>query len=703
MADAVKDFITLLESDPRQKARTLINAGWRVFYAALFGESFVEGLDSEETDDCHHSEAIEWHWKARLALLRGERPPGDWFVYFPTWARGNMKTTIGRAMLVTDAILSWAHHKSGYALIPGGSSNKIKTHASSIEAMLHSPRVVAVCPLLSRVKRNEMGRSRGWTATYIHTEAGYVFHFLGIEQGMAGANIEGVRPTFIQPDDIDSRDDSPLITERKFRALTWEILPSRQADTLVYWAQNIISRYSVRYRIEKQHVAVLTNRKPTQPVPAVRGLKVERRLVDGIWRDVVIDGRCTWRRWNLQRVQDEIDTYGLTAFLREAQHEVEQTNLDLMVHTWDDRVHVISESEFALVYGTRRMPASWMKEWGSDWARTKTSRHANVALWRTISPPLSPLPGMQFIFYPMSFPANSQPEDVAERILGCLEQPKGTTWQQMRRDALARVNAVSFTRTQLERIEYEQRIMEEIFPPLVVPVLEKHHCAGGVNSHEREDVRRIFNAVYGMRCTGVNPKKFGGIEQINRDFYVDYSLEHPFRPGESGYTRTFLVVPDDPAAEEEERVVAGRRGVVRRPVPFMESVMPEELEDHDLFRFQMVNWRTRPAKLTEMGEIIDIPEKANDDFGNVLQMLAVGRPLQVRPLEPAEEFQMLLPDRVRETKQKMKDGFGVTKEEQQQMETARYFAYLELLHKYGDKMEDEDFVFDLDKDVAYLM
>lgn len=687
MSEPFNEFITLLESDPRQKARSLILQGWKSFYSAVFGDGFVEALDSAETDDRHHSEAIEWHWNARLALLNGRRPPNDWFVYFPTWARGNMKTTIGRAMLITDAILSWAHYKSGYALIPGGSSNKIQQHASSISAMLHNPRVMAVCPPLGRVKKNEMGHSRGWTATYIHTEAGYVFHFLGIEQGMAGANIDGVRPTFIQPDDIDSRTDSPLMTERKYRALTLEILPARQADTLIYWAQNIISRYSVRYRIEKQHVAVLTNRKPTRPIPAVRGLKIERSLIDGIWREKVVDGRCTWRVWNLQRVQDEVDTYGLVAFLREMQHEVEQTELDLMIHQWNDRVHVISESEFALVFGTRKMPESWPKEWGNDWARTKTARHANVALWRTVSLPLTPLPGMQFIFYPMSFPPNSQPEDVAERLLGCLEQPEGTTWEDIRRSALARINAATFCRTQLERIEYEQRVMEEIFPPIVTEVLEKHNCVGGVNSHERDDVRRIYNAVYGMRCTGVNPRKFGGIEQINRDFYVDYSMEHPFRPGEPGYTRTFLVVPDDPAAEEEEREIYGRRGWVRRPVPFLESAVPEELEDSDLFRFQMANWRHIPAKLTYSGEVIDVPEKANDDFGNVLQMLVVGRPLLAREMTPAEEFSILLPDKVKETEKRMKQALEVTKQEQQEAEAARFFAYLELLNKYKDSEE----------------
>jgi hypothetical protein len=693
LAKSLQQLADQITNDPRQRLLDLADRGWQAFYAEMFGQDFVDAMDSAETDDTHHSDAVSWHWEARNAILQGQRPPNDWFVYFPTWARGNMKTTVARAMLITDALLTYAHGQRGYALIPGGTKNKVKTHSASIEGMLHSPKVLEYCPALSRVKQTALGRSRGWTASYFETDAGYVFHFVGLEEGMAGANLEGVRPSFIVPDDIDNRNDSPVEAETKYRVFTSEVLPSRQAGTLVFWAQNIISRLSVRYRIEKQHALVLTNRKPTVAVPAVRGLITERQTMpSGIIKNVVLAGKPTWRAWNLERVQDEIDTYGLEAFLREMQHEVEQSIEGLLMKNWNDQVHVISVSEFQSIYGTRSMPPSWPKEWVNDWARTKTARHANVAFWRTVSAQNTPLPGVTFIFHPMSFEANAQVEDVAERLLTALQptvdvgRDRQMTWNELRVEELIRSDALSHTRTQLARLEYERDALVELLPKYTEPVLTKHRVVGGVNSHEREDIRDIFNRVYAMQCAGVNPGKFGGIEQLNRDMMVDIGTPHPFRPEQMGYTRFFLVVPDDTSAEQEALRREGPYGTVYPPPRFTDATAPEQLHDHELFRYQMVNWRTVPAVVTVNGEIVDVPEKSNDDFGNALQMCAVNGPLRNVPLSAREEYEELIPEHI---KRLAEDGGPMTKAKQYQIEMARFLANAQMVEKYGDDYEEE--------------
>jgi hypothetical protein len=199
-----------------------------------------------------------------------------------------------------------------------------------------------------------------------------------LDEGVAGANFDDIRPTLIVPDDIDDREDSPVISENRFQTFTRAVLPTRQANTLVFYAQNLISRFSCMYRIWKQHARVLTNRYVTEPIPAVRGLVTETRTVNGIVKDVVVAGETTWHGWNRQRIQEEIDTYGLPAFLRECQHEVEQSKEGLALQHWDDAVHVISRSEFAAVYGTRTKPQRWHGFGFNDFARTKTKYHANV-------------------------------------------------------------------------------------------------------------------------------------------------------------------------------------------------------------------------------------------------------------------------------------------------------------------------------------
>jgi hypothetical protein len=74
----VKEHITLwdgtehLTADNTTLAAELEAKGWRPWYAEIFGQSFVDTLDSEETDDKHHSQAIEWHWNTRRALIRIE-------------------------------------------------------------------------------------------------------------------------------------------------------------------------------------------------------------------------------------------------------------------------------------------------------------------------------------------------------------------------------------------------------------------------------------------------------------------------------------------------------------------------------------------------------------------------------------------------------------------------------------------------------
>ena len=62
----------ILAPKNNQKARNLAEQGWQATYAELFGQSFVDALDSAETDDTHHSEALEWHWKARLGMISCE-------------------------------------------------------------------------------------------------------------------------------------------------------------------------------------------------------------------------------------------------------------------------------------------------------------------------------------------------------------------------------------------------------------------------------------------------------------------------------------------------------------------------------------------------------------------------------------------------------------------------------------------------------
>lgn len=599
------------------EAYRLEQKGWREWYRTIFGDAFVDAFGTD-----HHAEALEWHWMSRTAFLRGGKP--DFFAYFPIWSRGNGKTTLLRALIIADACLSITANKPSYALIVGGTKKKAKGTAVTISQMLTLPSIKQYYPQLAKVKETDQGQSQGWTADFIYTDANAVFNFIGLDEGVAGTNVADVRPTLIAPDDIDDREDSPVISEGRFQTFTRAVLPTRQHNTLVFFAQNLINRYSTMYRIYTQQERVLTNRKPTDPVPAVRDLKTEQRTIGGIIKDVVIAGKPSWKKWDLDRVQEEIDTYGLSAFLRECNHEVEQSKEGLILHNYDDDVHVITESEFTAMY-----PGGWQSwaKWPfNDWARTKTKYHANVAGYITVSSANTRLPGMTFVMHPMSFPPNSLPEDVGERLLSVLRQPLPYTWNDLIKDALHRANASTHTKTFAERLAFERDYLSKLVPQYSKPVLQEFNVHSGVMSHSEDTVRGVFNSVFGFGFQPSNPTKTGGIEDINRAMRVDYTSPHPFRPEQKGYTRWFLVVPD-----------------VNRK--YQDAMRPDDLHDDRLIRYQLKNWRHQDPKLTVTGEAIDDPLKLNDDFGQALQMVYFSKILTNVTLSKVEKVEAELAEK----------------------------------------------------------
>ena len=617
-----------------QLVKTLVAQGWRATWAACFGQEFVDILAP------HHIEAIEWHWNSRLAFLTKERP--EYLAYFPIWSRGNMKSSVAERIVVVDGILHYAYKEPGYCLYLSKNKDKVQEHIANVEALLASERVRRICPQLSSPQRTEItNQQRRWTSSFLKTEANYAIQGGTLDSGLAGSRVGETRVTLILPDDIDGREDSPVIAETRFRQLTTEILPMRQANTLVFFAQNLISRYSVMYRIQTGQARVLTNRKPAEPIPAVVDLVTEQRTVDGIIKDVYVSGTPSWQAWDIQRIQDEIDTEGLESFLRECQHQVSQTRDEVILYNYHDSVHVISESEFVAKFGSADAWLTWRKKPGNDWARTKTDKHANVAAWMTISPMDSAFPNVRFLMKPHSFPANSSPEDVAEALLSDLSPVAydKVKWKDLRYELLRGSQAMKHAANDSERLEFERGALSKIIPKYSKPLLQRCNVQQGDMSHEMKTVRQIYSQIYSLGFRGVNPGKHGGTEAINRDMRVDFDEPHAFRPDEMGYTRWYMVVPDDPT---NPYTLDGE--TIFKPKPYPLAVSTNDLWDDDLCRFHFSNCRYRPPKLTESGEQIDEPEKIYDDFFNLMQMLYVGNPLTGSSLTVNQKVDLLIPE-----------------------------------------------------------
>lgn len=658
--------------------RAVIKTGYQATWSFLFDtprRPLVSRLAK------HHHKTIKWHWAARHRLSRlavekehlemqlaseaidaetwgtliaaaEVRHHCRYLADFEIWSRGHMKTTVARRIAVVDALISMYYGVPGYCLYVSGTGGKIEKHSKSVDRLLKSAIIQKHAPLLAQVKRDEGGsRTLGWSATFFYTSANYVFHFGSLGEGLAGGNVEDIRPTCIILDDIDSRENSVVQSEKNFQQLTTEILPMGTIGTLTIWPQNYINRYSSLYKIDKEQVNVLVNRRPSKPIPAITNMVTEpRRVAGGPVRDVIVAGEPTWQFYGLKECQDEINRMGLPAFLRECQHDVEASTEGLMLHAYDDAVHVISESEFCSVYGTLESRKTWSKWLFNDWARTKTKYHANVAGELTVASQNRPLPGFTYLFNPMSFMPNSTPEDVAERILGnyatfAIPQSNGDkpkTWQDLRLDTLHRRDVPRHLKERRQQLEFERKVLSEIIPQYSKPVLSAWNVLGGAMSHSEDTVRDLFRTVYGIFLSPSNPGKFDALDDINRAMMVDYTEPHPFRPHQLGYSRWFIVVPDD--TDDPEPCISERTGKkIFRPRAFPGAIKPDDLHDHDLIRYQFCNYRRAEPKLTVTGETIDDVIKTDDDFFQGVQMVYHKKLMTNVPLSDEELVEEHMP------------------------------------------------------------
>ena len=598
-------------TDPRA---AFVESDWRTVWPELFGEEFAADRLAP-----HHLEAIEWHWEARKTLLAGSRPEHD--AYMALWSRGHIKTTIARRISIIDAGLSG----EGYCLYVGGTQEKIKTHAASVETLLGSAPVRRRFPKLSQVRKSEVsGQSKGWTQLFIYTDHGYVFHFVSLEQGVAGANVDNIRPTLIVPDDIDSRTDSAALAAKKLEIFLREILPTKQDNTLIFHAQNLINRRTITYQIAKQKVKALATRKPTKPIPAFRNFKTEPQTINGQMFDIIVSGEPTWpQAYGLERGQRDINTYTLEAFEAECQHNVEQQKTGLILPEWDENVHLITWSQFEAVFGARVIPPHWQKAVLHDWGNT----HPCVVSCLATASANSRMPGAIFLFAGLTFPQNTRYEDVALDVIERLAvDPLGrpivdtsplrkatgavVTWNS------GRVTDILDTPHEIARTQIRGQVEDWL-----------RKDRGWVMwhmSHEQKTIRQGYHAYYGLPFQGCNPGASGGVDELGRRLKVDYRVPHPFKPDVMGRAGMYCIVADDQleAARDD-------RGL-------------------KLWREQFPEWQWVDPRLTDTGINPEKPMKVNDDAGNSLMMYFVHLRPGIMALTHDEQREQQLPDGLKE-------------------------------------------------------
>ena len=293
----------------REQARAAQQAllrerSWRDWSAALW-------------PDRQYAPRHEALWAWFEALRFGYKPPAR----IEDWPRGGGKSS----SVEGGAAYAGITGRRRFVMYVSGTQAKADVHVQAIGTMLES------CGVMRSL--NKYGNSKGWTQQLLRAANDFNVISFGLDAGARGIKLDEFRPDLIVLDDVDDRHDTLATVQKKIETITQSILPSGSADYAVLFVQNTIHADSVMAQLLDGRAAFLLDRAPPTIEPAVRDLIYsEQRDSTGQLRYVITAGTPTWVGQNLDVCQSQINNWGLTAFLREAQHDVDEVIGSIFSH-----------------------------------------------------------------------------------------------------------------------------------------------------------------------------------------------------------------------------------------------------------------------------------------------------------------------------------------------------------------------------------
>lgn len=297
--------------DPRATAPVLVPpANWRDWLPALFPGYVSRAFGA------HHAEFWDHVW----SIEAGVRPPA----FLAIWARGAGKST--SAELATIAI--GARNVRKYCWYVRETQDLADKSVENIAALLESDTVATYYPDLGRPKKGKFGSVKGWRRQRMRTASGFTVDAIGFDTAYRGSKVEENRPDLVVLDDLDNKLDTPAATAKKITTLTTSLLPAGSPDVAVIGIQNLIIPDGLFSRLADGRADFLLRRVVSGPHPAVRNLTYEE--ADG--RFIITGGEATWEGQSLETCQQQMDDWGLSAFLQEAQHDVDVADGGMFSH-----------------------------------------------------------------------------------------------------------------------------------------------------------------------------------------------------------------------------------------------------------------------------------------------------------------------------------------------------------------------------------
>lgn len=259
----------------------------------------------------HHAEFWEWLWSIR----RGVRP----LPFVGIWPRGGGKSSSAEAAVVALA----ARRVRSYGIYVSGTQDQADKHVETVATVLESDLIAGAYPDLSERDVNQYGQSKGWKRARLRTLSGFTVDALGLDTSARGIKVDDHRPDFIVLDDVDDESDSMETIRKKIDKITKKLFPAGSNDVAILAIQNLVHVNSIFSRIAgvSDHKAdFLTRKIVSGPFPALRNLEVESNA-DGEF--TIVAGEPIWEGQNLDVCRAQVNDWGYSAFLTEAQQEVD--------------------------------------------------------------------------------------------------------------------------------------------------------------------------------------------------------------------------------------------------------------------------------------------------------------------------------------------------------------------------------------------
>jgi hypothetical protein len=278
---------------------------WRQWLRSLFPQYVKHDFGQR------HADFWDWLW----AMQEADSP--DPFI--GVWPRGGAKST--SVELGTTAL--GVRNRRKYAVYVRETQDQADNSVSNIGSLLSSPSIERHYPEHADRMVGKFGNSLGWRRNRLRTSGGFTIDALGLDSASRGAKIDEQRPDLIVFDDIDDKHDSPAVTARKIATITTSIIPAGASNVAFIGIQNLIIADGFFTRMTNGKADYLARRIVSGPFKAIDGLVTEKREdPKGGVRNIIVGGTATWAGQDIKACQKQIDDMGLSAFLKEAQHEV---------------------------------------------------------------------------------------------------------------------------------------------------------------------------------------------------------------------------------------------------------------------------------------------------------------------------------------------------------------------------------------------